>query len=942
MRKDVMKVRGLGLLCLALLAVPSLALAAGTVSGVVVDGFTGQPVRGATVVIEGVDTTATTDLGGVFLVQIEAGSYTVVVSRDGFESQRVTGVVVTDGEVADFAVVLLPAAGTVVGEVEAEGADAVADAAAFAGEITVTADAVASTEAALLAERKGAAQISDSIGSDEIKKGTGSDAADAVKRVTGISLQNDKYVFVRGLGERYSNTALNGAKIPSTEFEKKVVPLDIFPAGLLEKIKVSKSYTVDRPGDFAAGFVDLETLDFPAQQQMSIGFGLGSNSNATGERFGQYLDGLDFGGGGGQPLPSAIPNTGLFRQSPITGEGFTQAELQEFGHEMVGQWSPTYDPSAPYDPSFSLSYGNTFGRLGLVVSATHGHDYKFRDEQVTFYRYSELTDSGVAPMHEFDIEYATEKVKRGAVANFAYKIDDNHHLKLRTLYSDLSTATTRFQEGFFEDMNSNIRDTEVNYKNQNVQTAQLSGEHFFDTGSVGSLLEWRGTISTAETEENLRITNYAETFTGSDVYLLTDNAQSGFMYFNDLEEDLQDAGVDWTKFLNGLNWFGSLKVGAAYTDRDRSFFGRRLRFRHLDTRGIDKSAPPEEIFTEENISPNGFEIEEITRPTDTYDAVHEVTAGYAQMDWGSGKWRVIGGLRFEDSTIDVTTLDRYHPDTPPILTTVEDSDVLPSVNVVYQVKPNANIRFSASETVNRPEFRELAPFKFVSLAGGFEVSGNPDLVTAKIQSYDLRWEWFPNSNDVIAVSLFAKEFDDPIEQVLVQSVARTQTFQNAVDASNMGLELEFRRNLGVLSPTLENWMVVFNYAYIDSEITIPEGSPLTNQTRPLVGQPDQVANVVLEWLKPEWSSSVRLLYNYSGETVAFAGANFLPDVIEEPRSTLDLAIRKSFSLWGQQLNLKLSAENLTDHEWEYTQGGEIWRLYKPGRKIGISFGLTFS
>jgi TonB-dependent receptor len=314
------------------------------------------------------------------------------------------------------------------------------------------------------------------------------------------------------------------------------------------------------------------------------------------------------------------------------------------------------------------------------------------------------------------------------------------------------------------------------------------------------------------------------------------------------------------------------------------------------------------------------------------------------MDWAAGKWRLIGGVRFEDSKIEVTTLNRYHPDTPPIVTEVDDRDWLPSLSVVYQVGEAANLRFSASRTVNRPEFRELAPFTFVSLAGGFEVKGNSDLVSAKITSYDARWEWFPNASDVVAFSVFAKSFDNPIEQVLIQSVARTQTFQNAEKAENLGVEVEFRRNLGVLFPALDNFNVILNYAYIDSEITLADeiGSAVTNKKRPLVGQPDQVANVVLEWLRPEWGSSIRLLYNHSGETVAFAGANYLPDVLEEPRETLDLAYRQAFELFGQRWSLKVSAENLTDHEWKYTQGGEIWRLYQPGRKIGFSLGLTLS
>ena len=211
---------------------------------------------------------------------------------------------------------------------------------------------------------------------------------------------------------------------------------------------------------------------------------------------------------------------------------------------------------------------------------------------------------------------------------------------------------------------------------------------------------------------------------------------------------------------------------------------------------------------------------------------------------------MIAGLRYEDSNIDVITLDRQNPDQPPIVTNLPDTDFMPSLGLVYRVTGDQNIRLSASQTVNRPEFRELAPYRFTSIAGGYETTGNPDLVSATIQSYDARWEWFPGSTEVIAASVFYKRFENPIEPVLIQGVARVLTFQNASSAQNAGIELEFRKNF-------EPFTVILNYAYIDSEITLAEGSIQTNQTRPLVGQPDHVGNIVFEWLNVPSSTNIR-------------------------------------------------------------------------------------
>ncbi len=992
-----MKIKTLGpmaLLCASLIVLPSPAFAAGVISGVVIDGFTGQPVRGATLTVEGTDISFGTGVGGDFRAEAPAGTYSVVVSREGFDAQRITDVVVKDGGVADFAVVLLPSSGSeeiaavaepdaqlkeavVAAEEEAEGVldagttavadaavaaeaaaepapSAAADAGVFIGSITVEAAAEDSTQSAILAERRSAAQISDAIGREEMSRNTGSDAADVVKRVVGISLQNDKFVYVRGLGDRYSNTSLNGSKIPSTEFDKKVVPLDLYPAGLLDKVKVSKSYTVDKPGDFAAGLVEMETLDFPLQQTASVGFSAASHSTTTGNAFGQYAGGLSFGGSGGQSLPDTLPRESLTRRNPLTGVGFTPEELQQYGRQIL-EAGPVWTADggaarlpfagsagdAPLDSGFNASYGNTFGKFGLVISGTYDHDYRTTEEDQNFYRYS--TSS---PNNQFLADYYTfdrdvEKITNGIVGNLAYRISDNHNLSFRSVLSTISAAETRLQEGTSSDFGAEIRDYKVEYRNQETRTFQLQGEHYLGIGALGSVLEWRAANSQAITDSDLRFSLYLDR-TNNGIFQLTDNAQSLFIYTNDLEDQVDDYAVDWTTFLSGDNWYGSFKGGLAYTTNGRDFAGRRLRFRPRSTSGVDLTQAPENILVPENISPQRWEIEEITRPTDFYTGDQSIGAAYAQLDWGLNRWRVIGGVRYEASDIEVVTLDRQNPDEPPITSLIEDRDWLPSLAVIYRLDQNQNLRLSASQTVNRPEFRELAPFRFKPIAGAFEQTGNPDLISATIQSLDLRWEWFPSSDDVIAVSAFYKSFTNPIEAVQVSGAALTETFQNADSARNQGLELELRRNLGAWLAPLEPFTLILNYSFIDSQITLGPNTIQTNLDRPLVGQPDHVGNVVLEWLNPIPSSSVRVLYNFTGDKVAFAGTNGLEDVIEDARGTFDLVYRQGFRLFGADWTAKLAGENLTDERRDYSQGGEPWRGWDPGRKIGISLGVNFS
>jgi TonB-dependent receptor len=318
-----------------------------------------------------------------------------------------------------------------------------------------------------------------------------------------------------------------------------------------------------------------------------------------------------------------------------------------------------------------------------------------------------------------------------------------------------------------------------------------------------------------------------------------------------------------------------------------------------------------------------------------------VGAAFAQFDWNYKRWRVIAGVRYEASDIEVITLDRQNPDEPPINSLIEDRDWLPAFSLVYRLNATQNLRFSASQTVNRPEFRELAPFRFKPIAGAFEQTGNPDLVSASIQSFDVRWEWFPSAADVIAVSAFYKSFTDPIEAIQVSGATLTETFQNADSARNQGIELELRRNLGAWLAPLERFTLILNYSYIDSQITLGPNTIQTNQDRPLVGQPDHVGNLVFEWLNPASDSMVRLLFNYTGDKIAFAGTNGLADIVEDSLGTIDLVYRQGFRLLGLDWTVKVAGENLTDERREFSQGGEPWRGWDPGRKIGVGLKLTF-
>jgi TonB-dependent receptor len=556
-----------------------------------------------------------------------------------------------------------------------------------------------------------------------------------------------------------------------------------------------------------------------------------------------------------------------------------------------------------------------------------------RDEQLAFYSAS---DQGLNLIHGYDFEYGVEGNKRALMGNLAYRLGNNTQLQLRSLFTGNSQSEGRFQKGFFSDINGDIEDYRLRYQEKEILNVQLSGDHFFSKlGSSGSLLEWRVSESSADSSENLRENLYNE---NQGEFRWRQIGQSGFMFFNDLKDDLADSRLDWSTMFAGDRAYGSFKVGGAYTQSDRDFDGRRFRFDPRNTRNVDLTAPAETLFSFENIG-TAFVLNETTDVTDSYTAGHDITGAYAQADYAVGKWRFVGGVRFEDSQEQVITLDRRVDGGTPTVTNLDENEILPAFSIVYSLSNRQALRGSISRTVNRPEFRELAPFEFAAIAGGFLVVGNPELTSATVDSADVRWEWFPSPREVLAASVFYKSFEDPIEAVVIAGAQQTQTFTNARKATNVGFELELRRGLDSIFAPLENWLAIVNYTFVDSEIEIdPERTAFTDPTRPLSGQPDNVVNFVLEWSPRSIDGTLRTLYNFTDDKIFFAGSFGLPDIIEDGRGTLDLVWQHGFQ---NGLNYKVSASNLLDEDRTWSQGGLIHRQYSPGTGFGLSLGYSF-
>lgn len=898
------------------------AWAGGIVAGVVKD-TDGAVLPGVTVTLAGGSlpeplVTYADGNGSFRFDDLTPGVYTVRAELDGFQPSETSVTLVVDQRLTlEFKLAL----------------------ASLRETVEVTAEAPRSSEVALLDQRRQAAVVSDAISREEIARTPDGDAAAVVERLTGITVVDSKYVYVRGLGDRYSNTTLNGAALPSTEADKRVVPLDLFPSRLLDTINIAKTYTPDKPGEFGAGAVEMSTLDFPPSASLKVSLGGGYEAQTTGSAFSRYAGGLSWLGKGGQPKPAALPESRLQPKSIVNPDGLSPEELQTIGRLFVGRWTGEEIASAPANSNVSLTYGNTFGRLGMVVSGVATRGFSRVESDHIYYG----LDSGnvFVPRNDYDMVTDTEKVRNGLLGNFAFRVADGHRLTLASLFSRDAVAESRVYEGYMNNAGQNVRDFRSRYQREELLTSKLGGEHFFSGLGMGSSLEWFLTASTATSRQDLRENLYGEISPGR-FTLQPGLPESGKLEFFDLDDEMRGAALNWNTFYSlSDNRYGSVKLGASSQRRERDFTARRLRFIIANQLLFDMSLPPERLFTSENIRPGGFEIREQTGVNDAYDAWHDLDAVFAMLDASWGKWRFVGGARWEHSDMEVQT---YNPFAPNQVSVARDRnrDWLPAVNLVYQIRPDTNLRLAASRTVNRPEFRELSPFSFVEVTGGKSVAGNPELKQAVIDALDFRWEIFPAPGEVVAFSVFHKKLHQPIERIIQPTTELRTSFTNADGATLMGAEVEYRQSLGVLWPALKNWTVNLNYAYVDAEVEVGERnlSVITNLSRPLEGQSRHVGNLSVQYLHPTWGTMVRALYNFTGRRIHEVGAYQLPDIYEENYGVLDLVISQSLERLFPGLELKVSGTNLLDEERLFTQGAQTHRRYSSGRGVGLAVAYS--
>lgn len=898
----------------------------GTIAGQVLDSSTGDAIIEAGVEIVGAGKTVRTDLDGRYAVKVPAGTYQVRFFAPLYQGARLEKVVVEAGKVAKTDVPLKPEGKTGVEVVE------------------VVAQAQKAAEATQLIKRQKASVVSDNISAETIAKSPDANAAEIVQRVPAVTVKDNKFIFVRGLGERYSSAILEGSRLPSPDPERRVVPLDLFPSEFIDSISIIKTFTPDLPGDFSGGLADINLLDFPSQLTYAAGLTTGGNSQTTFQDFKTYkgskLDYFGFGGGY-RELPSSIPDRNVGRE-PIP----PSSQLQAFGRSFKTIWESD-STTAPVDFDFNFNVGDRWGPIGAQLAASYRTKYRTISNQTErqFVQRGDVANPVPVLADDFKFDRSVFETRLGGVFTSTYELSPQHHFNFRSLIDRNTTDEVAIGNGVAEQLggrpDGNTRSTEFTYTQDELDFGQVSGNHHFTWLD----LDWRSALS--RTTRNVPDQRFVSR-QGADL-TLTNDANGGSRVFQALTEYLTDTQVDFT--VPFTVWSGlpaKFKFGPAYLHRDRDATLRRFRFSAFNKVGgpqIDLAGSANDVYSPGNIGggpPFPVTFNEATLPSDSFQASQEIGAGYFlfELPIVRDRLRLIAGVRTEYSYIKLHTTTILRPDSPGVVRK-ENLDPLPAVNLVYSPRNDMNVRAAWSQTVSRPEFRELSPTVYPAPRGLRGIQGNPDLLQTGIDSYDLRWEWFFSASELVSVSGFYKTIDKPIERaVQISGSAPEDTFSQNKDASLIGFEFEGRKNFGFLTPAMRNLSFLTNVSYVHSEVTAELAQLGTTRKRPLQGQADYVVNAALEYADPDWGT-VRLLYNTVGPTIsAVQDITNLPDFVAGRRDQLDFVFLTKIHPGRVPLNVKFAVENILNDNYPTTVGDVIQEDYRTG--VTVSLGMSYN
>lgn len=921
----------------------------GTLAGTVENAATNERLVGATIALVGTQKGMVCNFDGEFnLMYIPVGVYDVRISMMGYTPTIVKHVEIKKNETTSITVQL-------------------ADETVKIDAVVVEARMVENNEGAMLRIRKNATGVTDAVSAEAMSRTGSSNAASAMKRVTGASVVDGNNIVIRGLGARYSSSSLNGMALPSANPDRQTAPLDLIGASALKNITVQKTFTPDRPGNFTGGSVDIQTRDYPDARILTF-----SASSSLNTRTSFSNDFLQYAGSptdwlgiddGTRALPgelqngqSSIPSIGTALSNPDSAAALDRIS-RSFNSDMSA--APA---KAPLNQSYTLTFGDKVKvaerPLGALFTANYKRNVKSYDNGIT----GRWVNTGnVSSVTELNNDFllkdtkSTDNINWGGSGVLSYDAGSGTVFKANLMYNRGAEITSRYLIGSLpRDLSDNqtFETRALLFTERELYSGQFSAEHEFHLISNARLNWMVGYANSTQNDPDLRF--FSDDFRyvarrDTTVYSISPSIYpSPSHYFRNLNEDTRNAQVDLSFPFSRKGHSGELKVGVSGLAKDRTFRERRFDYNALGS-SWGYSGDPNSYFVSAVGDTSGdgrfgLYISDATDLRNSYDGTQEIYAGYAMLKVPvTSQLLATVGARVETTDMSTVSLDENVPSG-----SLNETDALPSVNLTYNAGENTSFRLAYGKTLARPSLREMAPFPSFEFINDYILNGNANLRRTLIDNYDARWEVYSGHGELISVSGFYKRFTDPIEKTIVDPNGQVQ-FVNVDNARVYGVELEFRKSLGWISPKLANVSVNSNVTLLNSavdidslELALIRGSdPGASAQRPLQGQSNYIINAMMSYNSLTSGSSVSAMFNVFGRRLSKVSIGATPDIYERPFASLDMTF--SQNLFGR-ISIKGAGTNLLNSKFteELTFKGRDYIAQQYGLGSTFSFGVKYS
>ncbi|HEX2970132.1 MAG TPA: carboxypeptidase-like regulatory domain-containing protein [Bacteroidales bacterium] len=921
----------------------------GSIQGVATDKVTGESLPGATIVLEGTIIGASADVDGRFIIpDLKPGTYNIRASYVSYNPEIIKGVVVEAGRNAEVSVLLSQDA------IELQ-------------EVMVAAERKTNTESSVINTIKTSTLVSIGVSSQQILRSQDRDASEVIRRLPGTSVVDDRFIIVRGLAQRYNTVWLNNTATPGTEADVKAFSFDIIPASIIDNMMIIKSPAPELPADFSGGFIKIATVTTPEKNSFFVSYGTGFSEGTT---FGSFLQSRtknnNFLGFSNHKydLPAAMPSHLGIYESASNTEILNRISI--LGRSLNNQLEPVKTTASP-DQRFSAGFSRRFKigsqSIGNITSLTYGNSNNYDRIETNNYSIYDFRNDRPSYNDEFADDQYSNSIKTGIMHNWTLYLPGNNKVEFRNLLNEIgqSKVTVRNGREWYND-GRYIRSFELKNLNRTIYSGQLAGTHSVKKTSI----DWvAGYSYSAKNEPDIRRYRYIRSDSSDSDYfmLFSDNpdlSSQSRMWLN-LSENLYSASLNISREYDLNGFQPEFKAGLYYEDKNRSFSARNFgyaRSGNQSTMGMT-FLPADEIFSEENINlTDGIRLSEITSLSDSYKASNNLVAAYMAVRLPiQSAVSIYSGIRVEK---DIQTLSSYRQGTTiPVEVNRDTINVFPSANLSISINKNNLIRLAYGLSVNRPEFREMAPFYFVDFEQNAGIYGNPSIKDAYIHNFDIRFEHYPSANENLNIGVFYKSFRNPIEMVIVGNNPTQYSFENVRSAYSYGIETDVRKTFR-FTPERDNFSFIMNAAFIRSRVDFAEGD--LNPDRSLQGQSPFMINAGLFYYNDNSGFTVTALYNIIGRRIVAVGRpspnswESIPDVVEMPRNVIDLILNKKI---GDHFEIKGSFKDILNQRILLTQTvdasvdlndlngpvrfvrEQVTKYTKPGRNLSIGVSYKF-